>query len=60
MIAEMDTVARYVYFVRRILSYVPFCIFNEFSFNICINSAFSPQLKHYKTKTNCITTKSFW
>ena len=33
MIAEIDTDAHYVYFVRRILSYVAFCIFNEFSFN---------------------------
>ena len=42
MIAEIDTDAHYVYFVRRILSYVAFCIFNEFSFNICINNAFFP------------------
>ena len=35
VIAEIDTDAHYVYFVRRILSYVAFCIFNEFSFNIC-------------------------
>ena len=34
LIVEIDTDAHYVYFVRRILSYVPFCIFNEFSFNI--------------------------
>ena len=33
MIAEIDTDAHYVYFVRRILSYVAFCIFNELSFN---------------------------
>ena len=34
MIAKIDTDAHYVYFVRRILSYVAFCIFfNEFSFN---------------------------
>ena len=30
MIAEIDTDAHYVYCVRRILSYVAFCIFNEF------------------------------
>ena len=42
MIAEIDTDARYVYFDRRILSYVAFSIFNEFSFNICINSAPPP------------------
>ena len=63
MIAEIDTDAHYVYFVRKILSYVAFWIFNEFSFNICINSAFFSfsffQLKHHKTKTNC-TTKPFW
>ena len=40
MIAEIDTNSHYVYFVRRILSYADFCIFNEFSFNIFINSAF--------------------
>ena len=59
MTAEIDTNAHYVSFVRRILSYVAFCIFNEFSFNICRNCAlfFCPQLKHHKT--NCITTKSF-
>ena len=34
LIAEIDTDAHCVYFVRRSLSYVPFCIFNEFSFNI--------------------------
>ena len=34
LIAEIDTDAHYVYFVRRILSYVTFCIFSEFSFNI--------------------------
>ena len=33
MIAEIDTEAHYVYFVRRILSYVVFCIYIEFSFN---------------------------
>ena len=49
MIAEIDTDAHYVYFVRRILSYVAFCIFNKFSFNIYKNSAFFPQLKHHKT-----------
>ena len=59
MIAETVTDAHYVYFIRRILSYVAFCIFNEFSFNICINNAFFLQLKHHKTKTHCITTKSF-
>ena len=32
MIAEIDTDAHYVYFVRRILSCVAFCIFNEFSY----------------------------
>ena len=40
MIAEIDTDAHYVYFVRRILTVAAFCIFNEFSFNIFINSAF--------------------
>ncbi len=60
MTAEIDTDAYYVYFVRRILSYVAFCIFNKFIFNICRNSAVFFQLKHHKTKTNCITTKSFW
>ena len=40
MTAEIVTAAHYVYFVRRILSYVAFWIFNEFIFNICINSAF--------------------
>ena len=40
MIAEIATDAHYVYFVKRILRYVAFCIFNEFSFNICTNSAF--------------------
>ena len=34
MTAEIDTDAHYVYFVRRILSYVAFCIFNDFVFNI--------------------------
>ena len=34
LIAEINTGAHYVYFVRRILSYVPFYIFNEFSVNI--------------------------
>ena len=33
MIAEIDTGAYSVYLVRRILSYVAFCIFSEFSFN---------------------------
>ena len=42
MTAEIDPDAHYVYFVRKILSYVAFYIFNEFSFNICINSAFVP------------------
>ena len=42
VIAEIDTGAHYVYFVRRISSYVAFCIFNEFSFNICINSVIFP------------------
>ena len=42
MIAEIVTDAHYVYCVGRILSYVAFCIFNEFIFNICINSAFLP------------------
>ena len=37
---EIDTDAYYVSFVRRILDYVAFCIFNKFIFNICINSAF--------------------
>ena len=41
MIAEIDRDAHYVYFVRRNLSYVDFCIFNEFSFNICIKCPFS-------------------
>ena len=40
MIAEIDTNAHYVYFVRRILSYVAFCICSELNFNLCINSAF--------------------
>ena len=39
MIAEIDTDAHDVYFVGRILGYVAFCIFNEFSFNICIKRA---------------------
>ena len=34
MISEIDTDAHYVYFVRKILSYVAFCIFNDFVFNI--------------------------
>jgi len=51
MIADTD--ARYVNFVRRILSYVAFCIFNEFSFNICINSPPPPP------PTNCTTIKFF-
>ena len=34
LIAEIDTDAHYVYFIRTVLSYVPFCIINEFSFNI--------------------------
>ena len=34
MIAEVDSDAHYVYFVRRISCYVPVRIFNEFSFNI--------------------------
>ena len=34
LIAEINTDAHYVYFVKRILGYVPFCIFNEFSVNI--------------------------
>ena len=42
MMAEIDTDAHYVYFVWRILSYVAFCIFNEYSFNICKNMAFFP------------------
>ena len=54
MVAKTDTDAHCVYFVRRILSYVTFCIFDELSFNICINSAFSFQLKYHKTKTKCI------
>ena len=37
---EMDTDAHYVSFVKRILGYVAFSIFNKFIFNICINSAF--------------------
>ena len=37
LIAEIDTDAHYVYFVRKILS-----IFNELNFNICKNSAFFP------------------
>ena len=40
MIAEIDTNAHYVYFVRRILSYVAFCICSELNFNLSINSAF--------------------
>ena len=60
MIAEIDSDAHYVYFVRKISCYVPFRILNEFSFNImhkwCL---FFFQLMHHKTKTNCITTKSF-
>ena len=40
MIAEIDTDAHYVYFVKRIWSYVAFCIFNEFIINICKNSTF--------------------
>ena len=31
-IAEIDTDARYVYFVRRILSYVALCIFKLYCF----------------------------
>ena len=54
MMAEIDTDAHYVYFVRRILSYVAFCIFNEYSFNICKNVAFFPQLKHHKTKNKTV------
>ena len=34
MVAEIDTDTYYVHFVRRILNYVAFCIFNELSFNI--------------------------
>ena len=60
MIAETATDAYYVYFIRRIINYIVFCIFNEFGFNICINNAFFLQLKYHKTKTHCITTKSFW
>ena len=40
MIAEIDTNAHYIYFVRRILSYVAFCICSELNFNLSINSAF--------------------
>jgi len=50
----IDTDAHHVYFVRSILSYVAFCIFNEYSFNICKNMAFSPQLKHHKTKNKTV------
>ena len=58
MIAEIDTDAHYVYFVIRILSYVPFCICNEFSFNNMHKQCLLfLQLKH-ETKTSCITTKS--
>ena len=32
MIAEINTDANYVYFVTRILSFVAFCIFYEFSY----------------------------
>ena len=58
MIAEIDTDAHYVYFVRRILSYVAFCILMKL---FLIYAKIVPffQLKHHKTKTNCITTKSF-
>ena len=35
-IAEIDTDTHYVYFLKRILSYVAFCIFKEFIFNIYI------------------------
>ena len=43
MTAKIDTDAHSVYFVRRILSHVIFCIFfYKFIFNICINSAFFP------------------
>jgi len=52
MIAGIDTAVHYVHFVRRILSSAAFCIVNEFSFNICVNSSFFPQLKHHNTKTN--------
>ena len=45
MIAKIDTEAHYVSFVRRILSYVAFCISNEFSFSICKNSAFKKKVK---------------
>ena len=38
-IAEIDTDTHYVYFVRRILSYVAFCIFNDF-FNVAFLSFF--------------------
>ena len=34
LIAEIDTDTHYAYFARKNLSYVAFCIFNEFSFNI--------------------------
>ena len=60
LIAEIDTDTHYVYVVRRILSYVAVCMFNEFIFNICINICAFFQVKHHKTKTNYITTKSFW
>ena len=63
LIAEIDTDAQYVYFVRRILSYVHFCIFNEFSFS-ALNSAFfqlmpQQQQQQQQKNNNCITTKSF-
>ena len=37
----IDTDAHHVYFVRSILSYVAFCIFYKYSFNIYINVALS-------------------
>ena len=60
MIAEIDTDAHYVYFVRRILSYVAVCICMDL---VLIYAKMVPffffQLKHHKTETNCINIISF-
>ena len=44
MIAEIDTDAHYVYFVRRILSCVAFCIFYEFSYLLLFEHQQKPLL----------------